>query len=81
MEAIWIILGVVALVAVTAIGIYNRLVALRQNREQSFADVDVYLKNRFALIPNLVKTVAAKSPGPNRRSMIAPPRRSVAPIT
>lgn len=57
MEAVWIILGIVALVAVTAIGIYNRLVALRQNREQSFADVDVYLKNRFDLIPNLVKTV------------------------
>lgn len=57
MEPIWIILGIAALIAVTVIGIYNRLVALRQNREQSFADVDVYLKNRFDLIPNLVETV------------------------
>ena len=57
MEPIWIILGLAAIIAVTAIGIYNRLVALRQNREQSFADVDVYLKQRFDLIPNLVETV------------------------
>ena len=57
MEPLWIILGLAAVIAVTAITIYNRLVALRQNREQSFADVDVYLKNRFDLIPNLVKTV------------------------
>lgn len=40
-----------------AVFIYNRLVALRQNREQSFADVDVQLKQRFDLIPNLVETV------------------------
>jgi LemA protein len=37
--------------------IYNRLVALRQNREQSFADIDVQLKQRFDLIPNLIETV------------------------
>ena len=43
--------------AATAVAIYNRLVALRQNREQSFADIDVQLKLRFDLIPNLVQTV------------------------
>lgn len=57
MEALWIILGLGALIAVAAIAIYNRLVALRQNREQSFADIDVQLKQRFDLIPNLVETV------------------------
>lgn len=57
MEALWIILGIVAITAFVVIGIYNRLVALRQKREQSFADVDVYLKQRFDLIPNLVETV------------------------
>lgn len=57
MESIWVILGVVGAAAVAAIGIYNRLVALRQNREQSFADIDVQLKLRFDLIPNLVETV------------------------
>lgn len=54
---LWVILGLIVAVAAAAIGIYNRLVALRQNREQSFADIDVYLKNRFDLIPNLVETV------------------------
>ena len=57
MEALWIILGLIALIAITAITIYNRLVALRQNREQSFADIDVQLKQRFDLIPNLLETV------------------------
>jgi len=57
MESIWVILGVLGTAAVAAVGIYNRLVALRQNREQSFADIDVQLKLRFDLIPNLVETV------------------------
>lgn len=39
------------------IGIYNRLVTLRQECKNAFADVDVYLKQRFDLIPNLVETV------------------------
>jgi len=57
MEILLGIFGLAVLIAITAIGIYNRLVALRQNREQSFADVDVYLKNRFDVIPNLLETV------------------------
>ena len=39
------------------IGTYNRLVALRQNANQAFADIDVQLKQRQDLIPNLVETV------------------------
>ncbi len=39
------------------IGVYNRLVTLRQECKNAFADVDVYLKQRFDLIPNLVETV------------------------
>ena len=57
MEALWIILGLALITAIIVIGIYNRLVALRQNREQSFADIDVQLKQRFDLIPNLIETV------------------------
>ncbi|MEM7650616.1 MAG: LemA family protein [Pseudomonadota bacterium] len=57
MDALWIILGLVVIVGGAAIMIYNRLVALRQNREQSFADIDVQLKQRFDLIPNLLETV------------------------
>ncbi len=54
---IWIVLGVVAFAVIVLIGIYNRLVALRQNRGQSFADIDVQLKQRFDLVPQLVETV------------------------
>ena len=53
-----IILIVVAVVVVLILfGIYNRLVALRQNVNQAFADVDVQLQQRRDLIPNLVETV------------------------
>jgi LemA protein len=52
-----IILIVLAVLAVLVIGIYNRLVALRQNCNQAFADIDVQLKQRHDLIPNLVETV------------------------
>ncbi len=52
-----IVLIVIVVLAVLLIGIYNRLVALRQNCNQAFADVDVQLKQRHDLIPNLVETV------------------------
>jgi len=52
-----IILGIIAVLALVVIGIYNRLVALRQTRGQAFADIDVQLKQRFDLIPNLLETV------------------------
>ena len=52
-----IVLIVIAVLVVLLIGIYNRLVALRQNCNQAFADVDVQLKQRHDLIPNLVETV------------------------
>lgn len=57
MEAIWIVLIVVAVLAVLLIGIYNRLVALKQRVNQAFGDVDVQLKQRHDLVPNLVETV------------------------
>ncbi|MBV9953722.1 MAG: LemA family protein [Pseudolabrys sp.] len=53
----WIILGVIAVVILWAISIYNSLVALRQRTNQAFADIDVQLKQRSDLIPNLVETV------------------------
>lgn len=54
---LWIILGVIAVVIFGLITLYNRLVALRQNRHNAFADIDVQLKQRSDLIPNLVETV------------------------
>jgi LemA protein len=53
----WIILGVIAAIVFAVITIYNRLVALRQNRNNAYADIDVQLRQRFDLIPNLVETV------------------------
>jgi LemA protein len=51
------ILGVLAVAAVFVIIIYNRMVALRQNYKNAFADIDVQLKQRHDLVPNLVETV------------------------
>ena len=53
----WIFLGIVALIIVYVISVYNGLVAMRQRCNQSFADMDVQLKQRHDLIPNLVETV------------------------
>ncbi|MEX2036302.1 MAG: LemA family protein, partial [Xanthobacteraceae bacterium] len=53
----WIVLGVIVALVLWVVVIYNRLVAMRQRVGQSFADVDVQLKLRHDLIPNLVETV------------------------
>jgi len=53
----WIVLGVVVLLLFWLVVTYNRLVALRQTTGQAWSDVDVQLKQRHDLIPNLVETV------------------------
>jgi LemA protein len=53
----WIVLAVIVALVLWVIVIYNRLVAMRQRVGQSFADIDVQLKQRHDLIPNLVETV------------------------
>lgn len=53
----WIVIGVIVAAALYLIVIYNGLVALRQRVAQAFADIDVQLKQRHDLIPNLVETV------------------------
>jgi LemA protein len=53
----WIMLGLLALLAVFGIGIYNRLVNLRNRVKNAFAQIDVQLTRRYDLIPNLVETV------------------------
>jgi LemA protein len=53
----WIVLGVIVVLALWIIMIYNGLVAMRQRVGQAFADIDVQLKQRHDLIPNLVETV------------------------
>lgn len=53
----WIFIGVIVLLVLIVIGIYNRIVALNQRADQAYADVDVQLRQRHDLIPNLVETV------------------------
>jgi LemA protein len=53
----WVVLGVVVVIVIWAISVYNGLVAMRQRTNQAFADIDVQLKQRHDLIPNLVETV------------------------
>lgn len=52
-----IILIIVALIVIIGIVLYNRLIKLRNNRENAFADIDVQLKQRLDLIPQLVESV------------------------
>jgi LemA protein len=52
-----IIIGVVVVVALLLGSMYNSLVKLRNNRENAFADIDVQLKQRHDLVPQLVETV------------------------
>jgi len=53
----WIVLGSARVVLHKAIVTYNRLVAMRQQCNQAFADIDVQLKQRHDLVPNLVETI------------------------
>jgi LemA protein len=53
----WVIIGIIVLLVLWIIMIYNGLVAMRQRVSQAFADIDVQLKQRHDLIPNLVETV------------------------
>jgi LemA protein len=52
-----IALGVLVLLAIFAIGMYNGLVRLKVQCDNAWADIDVQLKRRYDLIPNLVETV------------------------
>ncbi|MFH1361497.1 MAG: LemA family protein, partial [bacterium] len=57
MNVLWIILGVLLFLAVLMIGVYNKLIILRTRVEEAWADIEVQLKRRHNLIPNLVNTV------------------------
>jgi len=57
MGALLVILAIIAVLVLWAVSLYNRLVKLRNGREQAFADVDVQLRQRHDLIPQLVEAV------------------------
>ena len=54
---VWILIGVVVLLVVALVLLYNRLVSLRNRVENAWSQVDVQLRRRYDLIPNLVETV------------------------
>jgi len=57
MVIVWVILGVVVVVAIYLIAVYNGLVKLNVRVEEAWSDITVQLKRRYDLIPNLINTV------------------------
>ncbi len=57
MSSTIIIIAAVVIIALILISMYNNLVKLRNNRENAFANIDVQLKQRYDLVPQLVNTV------------------------
>jgi len=53
----WIVIGLLVLIGLWLVMTYNGLVSLRQRCRQAFSDIDVQLKQRHDLVPNLVETV------------------------
>jgi LemA protein len=56
MIALWVILGIIGVLLIIFIAIYNGLVRLRNQVKNAWAQIDVQLKRRYDLIPNLVET-------------------------
>lgn len=54
---LWIIIGVIAVVIIWLVAMYNRLITLKNRVQEAWSDIDVQLKRRYDLIPNLVETV------------------------
>jgi len=54
---LWIILGIALVAVFWLIGVFNRLVTLRNRAKEALSDIDVQLKRRYDLIPNLMETV------------------------
>jgi LemA protein len=57
MTPLFIVIGILVVIILAVIGMYNGLVTLRQQVKNAWADIDVQLKRRYDLIPNLVETV------------------------
>lgn len=57
MNITWIIVIVVAVIALWLVGVFNSLVRSRNRVKEAWSDIDVQLKRRYDLIPNLVQTV------------------------
>ncbi len=53
----WIIIGVIVILAIVIVSMYNGLITLKNRVEEAMSDIDVQLKRRYDLIPNLIETV------------------------
>src|SRR3989344_8375246 len=53
----WIIFIAIGLIAIWLIYVFNRLISLKNRTQEAFSDIDVQLKRRHDLIPNLIETV------------------------
>ena len=61
MTPLYISIGIILVLVIVIVGIYNSLVTLSQHVKEAWADIDVQLKRRYDLIPNLVSTVKGSS--------------------
>lgn len=57
MVGLYILIGIIVVLAIWGVSIYNNLVSLKNNRENAFADIDVQLKQRHDLVPQLLGAV------------------------
>ena len=54
---LWIILAIIVILAFAIMGIYNKLIQLKNKVDEGWSDIDTQLKRRYDLIPNMVETV------------------------
>jgi LemA protein len=80
MTGIWILIIALVLIAILVIAQYNGLISLRQQTQNAFSQIDVQLKRRYDLIPNLVETVKGymKYEGDTLEKVIAARNRAMA---
>lgn len=57
MTAVWVLLGIIAVVIIWFVAVFNKLVGLKNRSDEAWSDIDVQLKRRYDLIPNLVESV------------------------
>ena len=61
MTLLWLLIAIVAIIILMVIVVYNSLVSLKNRTDEAWSDIDVQLKRRYDLIPNLVDTVKGSS--------------------
>lgn len=57
MTPFWIVLAIIAIIIIWIIAMYNGLIGLKNRVDEAWSDIDVQLKRRYDLIPNLIETV------------------------